>query len=88
MQKWSNILKIRNKVQNMICDLFIYFLATSSIKAIFHKMKCKFTRKKRTSLSLKNERELMILWRKITRALKELYKKDNNKNNSNINKHL
>ena len=27
----------------------------------------------------------MKLWRKLTRALKKLHKKDNNKNNSNVN---
>ena len=50
-----------------------------------HLEECEFTRKMRTSLNLKNECERMIQWRNITRVLKELYKKDDDKNNSNVN---
>ena len=47
-----------------------------------HLEECELTRKRRRSLNLKKERERMILWRKKGRALKELYKKDKNTNNS------
>ena len=40
-----------------------------------HLEKCEFTKAMRKNFELENEREHMILWRKINRALKELYKK-------------
>ena len=39
--------------------------------------KCKFIEAMRKKLDLENEREHMILWRKINRALTKLYKKQN-----------
>ena len=60
---------------NMQCR----YCTTGANETQEHMEEYEFTRKIRTSLNLKDECERMILWRKITRALKELYKKDNNK---------
>ena len=49
-----------------------------------HLEECEFTWKMRKSLNLEIEWERMILWRKITRALKKLYQNKNN-NHSNVN---
>ena len=69
--------KITNNIKGNTSSIYKDNCTKEEVETQDHLEKCQYTKAMRKNLDLENEREHMILQRKINRTLKELYKKLN-----------